>query len=255
MQCPACEGYGCICSFCKNRGHVLVDVPFGDPRFGKPQPCRYCKVHQTHLSKMMQKFSVLPADLVEIHASFATFPKAMDRTAITKVEKYVKAIIDGTLGRRRGMILRGVNQIGKTGLAYCAHSALQEAHIASVFIPSINLFQKLNLARFEKDNPGRYEWLMDKLCIIQHLVIDDLGSEKHSDTREEDLFQLLDRRSKTPGLVTMITTNLDIADDDETAKKEPQLEDAIGRRCFARIAGVSFADVVVSGRKWALIRE
>jgi DNA replication protein DnaC len=256
--CADCEGYGTVCTFCRNRGHVLVDVPLGDPRFGRPQPCRHCKVHQTNLAKMMQKFSILPPDLTDMQASFATFPKAMDRTAIRKVENYVAAIIAGKLGRRRGMILHGVNQIGKTGLAYCAHRALQEARIASVFIPSIPLFQKLNAARFEKDNPGRFEWLMDKLCVIQHLVIDDLGSEKHTETREEDLFQLLDRRSKTPGLATLITTNLDIEEispEDEARGKVCQLEDAIGKRCFARIAGVSFADVTVSGRKWALIRE
>lgn len=256
--CPECEGYGTICSFCRNRGLVLVDVPMGDARFGKPQPCRHCKVHQAHLAKMMEKFSILPPDLLDMDASFATFPKSMDTKAIKSVEKYVAAIIGGTLARRRGMILRGVNQIGKTGLAYCAHKALQEAHVASIFIPAINLFQKLNAARFEKDNPGRYEWLMDKLCTIQHLVIDDLGSEKYSETREEDLFQLLDRRSKSPGLATMITTNLDIQDigaEDEARGVVSQMEAAIGKRCFARIAGVSFADVVVSGRKWALIRE
>ncbi len=256
--CPMCEGYGCIFSFCKNRGHVLVDVPFGDPRFGKPQPCRHCKVHQANLARMMQKFSILPPDLVDMEAAFSTFPKAMDSRAIEKVESYVNAIISGNLGRRRGMILRGVNQIGKTGLAYCAHMALQEAQIASVFIPSIARFQKLNAARFEKDNPGRHEWLMDKLCIIRHLVIDDLGSEKPSETREEDLFQLLDRRSKTPGLATLITTNLDIekiTPEQEASGKLSQMEAAIGKRCFARIAGMSFADVVVNGRKWALIRK
>jgi len=256
--CPECEGYGAICSFCKNRGLVLVDVPLGDPRFGKPQPCKHCKVHQSHIAKMMEKFSVLPLDLLDIEASFATFPKQMDQEAIEKVERYVAAIVKGKLGRRRGMILRGVNQIGKTGLAFCAHRALQEAHIASIFIPAINLFQKLNAARFEKDNPGRYEWLMEKLCTIQHLVIDDLGSEKFSETREEDLFQLLDRRSKSPGLATLITTNLDIEDinaADEEAGKVCQMEAAIGKRCFARIAGVSFGDVKVNGRKWALTRE
>ncbi len=258
FACPECEGYGCICSFCKNRGHVLVDVPFGDARFGRPQPCRHCKVHQANLAKMMQKFSILPPDLVDMEADFATFPKTMDRAAITKVENYVAAIISGNLGRRRGIILRGVNQIGKTGLAYCAHVAMQEAHVASVFMPSIALFQKLNSARFEKDNPGRAEWLMDKLATIQHLVIDDLGSEKHTETREEDLFQLLDRRSKTPGLATLITTNLDIeriSPAEEAAGKVSQMEAAIGKRCFARIAGVSFADIVVNGRKWALIRK
>ena len=236
---------------------MLVDVPLGDPRFGKPQVCRHCKVHQANMAKMLSKFSIVPPDLEDIDADFSTFPRSMDRAAITAVEKYVTSISAGKLGRRRGLILRGVNQIGKTGLAYCAHKALQRNHVASVFIPSIPLFQKLNAARFEKDNPGRFEWLMDKLCTIQHLVIDDLGSEKPSETREEDLFQLLDRRSKTPGLATLITTNLDIRSisEAEEAKGDMcQMEAAIGRRCFARIAGVAFSDLVVKGRKWALIR-
>jgi len=256
-ECMGCEGVGSICLFCHNAGFVHLDVPYGDPRFGKEVPCNKCNAYQKVLANMMAKFSVLPADLVDMEASFETFPRGMDGTAIHRVEAYVEAIATGKLGKRRGLILRGPNQIGKTGLAYCAHATLQKRGVTSVFVPSIVLFQRLNEAKFDKANPGRYEWLMGKLTSITHLVIDDLGAEKHTETREEDLFLLLSTRISTPNTATLVTTNLDIremSEDEERLGKKCQLEEAIGTRSFSRLAGRNIADIAVKGRKWSLIR-
>ncbi len=116
------------------------------------------------------------------------------------------------------------------------HCAICGRPAASERPTSIALLDLLRQAMFDDARPGRAEWLMDRFCGVTHLVLDDLGAEKHTDTREEHLFTLLNRRTKSR-TATLITTNL--SGEDLLAK--------IGPRAYSRIGGGTFWQITVAG--------
>lgn len=229
------------CSFCGGVGYVHVDVPFGDPRFGKPMPCRKCTKIAEIAQYRVEKLSVIPAGLAAMKATWATFPPHTDQEALRKVRNYVKAIIAGSL-EQRGVVLRGKNQIGKTGMAYCVHNDLLAAQIPSVFIRAIDFLDRMQVALMDNENRERHITLMENFTTITHLVIDDLGAEKLTDKRQEFFYNLFDVRSNSPTTFTTITSNLEGED----------LREKLGDRVYSRFANEKFFQVLVRGEMNAL---
>jgi len=54
---------------------------------------------------------------------------------------------------------------------------------------------------------GKKIGIMEKVCEVEYLALDDLGKEKPTDTVQEKLFMILDRR-EVCGLRTSVTSNL-----------------------------------------------
>ena len=228
------------CSLCHDIGFVRVAKAGGIG--STTEPCqgigqRGCPIYQKNVFRSISKFSVPPIDLENMKADWTTFPSSVDKVALGKMKRYAKRLAERDLkDDLRGALLYGKNQIGKTGMAYCVHQEVLKVGLASVFIDSISFFNRLHTAMFEKDNPDRDKWLMEQFCNVYHLVLDDLGAEKMTETREEQLFTLLNRRTKS-NLATTITSNLDGS----------ALEACIKTRCYARIAGRTIRQIGVQG--------
>jgi len=222
---------------------VRLDVPVGDPTFGKIVHCRSCDAYQRIVFAAVQHYTRVPADLAAMAADWTTFPLEMDAEAIVAMQRYSARICAGNIDGVRGIVLMGHNQVGKSGLVYCVHQDLLAAQIPSVFLTEIDLLELLTEAMFNKECPERHLDILDRLAMVTHLVLDDLGAAKPTDKREEFLFTLLDRRGKQPRTVTTITTNLD----------GPELQAHLGKRVYARIAGRAYSRLLVEGAYCALI--
>jgi len=218
------EAYPC----CGGVGYVHADVDIHHPRFGKLAPCQggKCKAYQAIMVARLEKLSIVPRDLVAMKATWATFPTTIDRKALTNVRNYATAIIKGKQDRR-GLVMRGMNQIGKTGMAFCVHRDLRAATVPSVFIRTIDFLDRMHVALMDDDDKTRHLTLMSNFASVTHLVLDDLGAEKPTEKREEWLYNLLDQRMKDPDCWTTITTNLE----------GDALREKLGDRIYSRIAG------------------
>jgi DNA replication protein DnaC len=231
-----------LCTACKGVGFVRADLPVEHPLFGKPVPCKKCGKQAQIALKALQCMTVLPEDLVAMDADWDTFPRdehgnlLVDLVALERMKTYAR-LVAAKQNTKRGIVLRGKNQIGKTGMAYCAHKQIEAAGVPSVFIGAIDFFDRMQAAQFHQD-PERALWLMDKFATVSHLVIDDLGSEKTTEKREEWLFSLFNRRTKNPKTTTLITTNCDLND---------EFQEKLGAKVYSRITGHSFSWIKVNG--------
>lgn len=202
--------------------------PVGHRLFGKMAPCQggKCKAYQAIMVTRLEKLSIVPRDLLAINATWATFPTGVDRKALTNVRNYATAIIKGKQDRR-GLVMRGMNQIGKTGMAFCVHRDLRAATMPSVFIRTIDFLDRMQAALMNDEDRMRHLTLMSNFASVTHLVLDDLGAEKPTEKREEWLYNLLDQRMKDPDCFTTITTNLE----------GDALREKLGDRIYSRITG------------------
>jgi DNA replication protein DnaC len=117
---------------------------------------------------------------------------------------------------KRGLLLHGLNQRGKTTTAYLL--ALQAIHdgVGVVGLTTVDLMEMLtdtydhdHRLKGDPDQPPQYthQTLIKSLQVIPFLLLDDLGVEPWSDHTERSLYQILNVRD-LPGLWTVITTNL-----------------------------------------------
>lgn len=244
------------CPTCHGANYVRGDFPLGHEKFGQAVPCPDCKRVDTLRAKALDNLSNIPHDLVDMGASWATFPAAVDRAALAQMATIGRYIRAGLQGDERGALLMGANQIGKTGMAYCLYDALSQgkplygaaAHdtatpVGAVFTTAMSVFERARIAKFDKEKPWAYGDLVDHLVKIPLLVLDDLGAERlaSNEFRMETLFDLLNRRVKSR-TYTIITTNYN----------DKELRDELGDRLYARMTGRWFAKIGVRGHLGAL---
>ncbi len=182
------------------------------------------------MAEAVDQFSDIPIHLKKIGANWRTFPTSMDKQAIRDMQRYVAYVNAGMPSVSRGMLLMGMNQTGKTGLAYCAYTQIP----GSVFLTASKLFQHLRMANIGE--AWEYAALLEKLESIPHLIIDDLGAEKVSDFRLEGLTIILNKRMNAD-VATTVTTNLTDSD----------LREHFGDRIYSRFMGSRCEKIIVSG--------
>ena len=124
----------------------------------------------------------------------------------------------------RGIVLQGEVGRGKTFLAAAVCNALIDKNIVPYFMVVPEFLDEI---RATYNNGGEFSEskIMDKAMNATFLVMDDLGSHNFSAWTIGKLFTLINYRVNH-GLPFMITTNLSIAD----------LQDTLGDRIISRIA-------------------
>ena len=107
-----------------------------------------------------------------------------------------------------GLTLAGPPGTGKTHLAVAITRGLIERGHAAVIV---NVPQLLLTARgtFATDRSSRFDDMLDALSGCAHLVLDDLGRERHTEWVQETLYLVLNARYEQCRATT-ITTNLDL---------------------------------------------
>jgi len=119
-------------------------------------------------------------------------------------EKYAQMVVDWYKSKKNTLFYSGNAGIGKTYLCYAIYQKIVEDKMPVRFFPERKF---LNTLRETIQKGWDYEYEIERLCDVQWLIIDDLGSGQITDWQKEVLFSMLDNRysSQKP---TLITSNL-----------------------------------------------
>jgi DNA replication protein DnaC len=147
---------------------------------------------------------------------------SMNDALIREVRTYVRNI-DERLDEGRGIWFVGGVGTGKTTLAMLISKAAMEAQ-RTVAIYSLPRLLALLRDTYDDDAQFSLNELIDRLCSVDLLHIDDVGAEQSSAWVLEQLYTIVNTRYED-GRSMLLTTNLD--------RKE--LEDQIGPRTVSRI--------------------
>jgi DNA replication protein DnaC len=139
--------------------------------------------------------------------SFEREPVAsMNDALLREVRRYVRAI-DQRLDEGRGIWFVGDVGTGKTTLAMLISKAAMEANrtVAIYSLPRL-----LGLLRDTYDDDAQFSLneLIDRLCAVDLLHIDDVGAEQSSAWVLEQLYTIVNTRYED-GKALVLTTNLD----------------------------------------------
>jgi DNA replication protein DnaC len=139
--------------------------------------------------------------------SFDREPVAsMNDALLREVRTYVRAI-DQRLEEGRGIWFVGGVGTGKTTLAMLISKAAMEAD-RTVAVYSLPRLLALLRDTFDDDAQFSLNELIDRLCSVDLLHIDDLGAEQSSAWVLEQLYSIVNTRYED-GKALVLTTNLD----------------------------------------------
>lgn len=162
--------------------------------------------------------------------SFDREPVAsMNQALIREVRTYVRSIAE-RLDEGRGIWFVGGVGTGKTTLAMLISKAAMDAD-RTVAIYSLPRLLALLRETYDDDAEFSLNDLIDRLCSVDLLHIDDVGAEQSSPWVLEQLYTIVNTRYED-GRAILLTTNLD----------REALEDQIGPRTVSRIYEICGGD-------------
>jgi DNA replication protein DnaC len=202
---------------CDGSGFLFDEVK----RVARPCTCRPARLARKKASAVQGR---LPRRFREV--SFDREPLlSMERRAphvIRAVRQYCRGIVSN-LDEGRGLWLFGNTGTGKTTLAMIVSKSAMEADrtVAIYSLPRL-----LAMLRGSYDDDALYSLndLIDRLCAVDLLHVDDVGAEQTSPWVLEQLYTIINTRYED-GRAVLVTTNLG---DDE-------LRSQIGDRTVSRL--------------------
>ena len=212
MAAPPCPDGRC------DGSGFLYDV---EKRIARPCSCRPARLARKKAGAVQGR---LPRRFREV--SFDREPLlSMERTAphvIRAVRAYCRNIA-GNLDEGRGLWFFGGTGTGKTTLAMLISKTAMEADrtVAIYSLPRL-----LGMLRGSYDDDALYSLndLIDRLCSVDLLHVDDVGAEQSSPWVLEQLYTIINTRYED-GRAVLVTTNLG----------DPELRDQIGDRTVSRL--------------------
>ena len=138
-------------------------------------------------------------------------------------------------GKNVGLLLWGGVGTGKSFMAGCIANALMEQEVAVYMTNFARIMNELNSAF-----AGRNE-VVDRLCRYPLLVIDDFGMERGTEYALEQIYNIIDSRSRVSKPM-VLTTNLSLDEMmDATDIRYKRIYDRILETCYpVEISGDSF---------------
>lgn len=168
--------------------------------------------------------------------TYETVTLANDDGINQKVSNFCRKYIDRwpqMLENNIGVLFHGPVGTGKSFFACAIANELLQKHVPT----TITSFPRLlNLLQ---DSNNR-QWLLDCLGNYKLVVIDDLGVERETSYAAEQIFAVIDARSRTK-LPTIITTNLT----KQEMENQPSMQ---YRRIFDRVREMCPAVVLIDGQ-------
>jgi DNA replication protein DnaC len=197
-------------------------------RRAKPCSCRPARMARKRAGAVAGR---LPKRFREV--SFEREPIAsMNDALLREVRTYTRAI-GQRLDEGRGIWFIGDVGTGKTTLAMLISKAAMEAD-RTVAIYSLPRLLALLRDTYDDDAQFSLNELIDRLCAVDLLHIDDVGAEQSSAWVLEQLYTIVNTRYED-GRALVLTTNLD----------EDALVTQIGKRTVSRI-------YEICGKPWPL---
>lgn len=199
------------CPHCHGLGYVRYDVPLGDPRFGRVEPC-VCRAAEIAANARQRLFELSRLEHLA-HLTFENFDVRGNPRAATIMTpqdlqslQIAKETAEAFARQPQGwLLLEGSYGCGKTHLAAAIANYAVNNGIPTLFITVPDLLDTL---RFAYDDPETtFETRFEEVRNAALLVLDDFGTQNATPWSQEKLFQILNYRyvNKLP---TVITTNL-----------------------------------------------
>lgn len=222
FQCPVCSDTG-----------YLTDAPLGTP----------CNCYKIVLVEKLREIANLPSDLETFDSFDPTYyPDEVNpeiygitqspRQHMLKMKEICMRFVERfAYSDTPNLLFVGRSGVGKTFFSNCIASGLLAEGIPVLYMPVSALFKPFSAATFASDEEKEMLQTLKELILnVELLIIDDLGTEKQTATRYEELLEILNTREmngKKRPCKTIITTNM-----------TPQnLFDTYGERVASRILG------------------
>jgi DNA replication protein DnaC len=190
-----------------------VDLPVGDPNFGKSIPCE-CRKKEIAEATNQRIFELSNIKSFS-QLTFESF-KTQGRTGLG--EKQVRSL-EFALNQSRlyaqnlkgWLLLQGSYGCGKTHLAVSIANFTLSLGIPTLILTVPDLLDWLRYAYDRTDT--NFEDRFEEIRNIPLLILDDLGTQNATPWAEEKLYQIINHRYMMK-LPLVVTTNLDLAEVD-----------------------------------------
>lgn len=236
-----------VCGVCGQRKEVRRDVPL----IGICVHPRNCECEERRLReeeeakkiakereavKELFKYSLIDERFKE--SRFENFIQNEHNARQFKIAQRYVDRFDEMFRRNKGLLFYGEPSTGKTYLASCIANALLDKRIPIIVTSLIKLTS--SSGPFSRDEDKR-RILLEKMNAARVLFIDDLGTERDTPYKMEQVFEVIDSRygAKKPMIVT---TNLSL----QQMQNEPNIRQ---RRVYERIFEVCHP-VELNGPSW-----
>jgi len=189
-----------ICPVCGGAGRLRIDVPYGDPSFGKSVLCACVEERQTTLRQQQRRQA---ANLDAFRGStFKTFD-----ARLPKVQEAFQTSLAFAANPQGWLLLMGPSGCGKTHLATAIANQRLDSGAAVFYTTVPDLLDALRAALMSSE---RYTQLFTWVREVELLVLDDLGAHQPSAWSSEKLLQLLNYRAALalPTIITAIVKEL-----------------------------------------------
>ena len=228
------------CPFCGGVGYVRLDLPAGDPNFGKLQLCTCRKKNADRsASERLYRLSNLQAFKDMTFESFS--PQGRLGLADQQVNSLTLAFNQAQQYARdlKGwVLLMGGYGCGKTHLAAAIANHAVSYGVPTLFLTVPDLLDWLRFSYGSEDTS--FEDRFNEIRNIRLLVLDDLGTQNATPWAGEKLYQIINHRYINK-LSTVLTTNLELMELDGRIRSRLQDPDLVAQ---IRIAAPDFRSPV-----------
>jgi DNA replication protein DnaC len=191
-------------------GYVRYEVPMGDPRFGRLEPC-VCRTADIAEGARSRLFELSRLDRLS-HLTFENFEERGNKNAkfMTPQDAHslqtAKEMAENFAHTPQGwLLLEGGYGCGKTHLAAAIANFAVSMGRPTLFITVPDLLDTLRFAYSDPDTT--FEARFEEVRNADLLVLDDFGTQNATGWAQEKLFQIMNYRYIN-NLPTVITTNL-----------------------------------------------
>lgn len=203
----------------------------------RPCPCRQYRRRLTHVSQLFKQAEIPERFRWKFRRDFSAFaPDGQTPIPVEQKAKKALDLVSWVVGSdeepQRGFLLYGSPGTGKTllGSIILNELILHRARAGRFLNLSRKYFQKLrDTYSHDSEHYGQTWQIVDALCKIPYLVLDDFGVQRGTDWETEMLYDLVDARYGEQRF-TMITTNQSL----------DEIRELSGGRIFSRLTEMCY---------------
>jgi len=219
------------CPHCAGAGYVRYDVPMGDPKFGRLEPC-VCRRADIAAGARNRLFEMSRLDRLS-HLTFENFEARGNKNAkfMTPQDSHslqsAQELAENFARAPQGwLLLEGGYGCGKTHIAAAIANFAVSMGTPTLFITVPDLLDSLRFAF--NDPETTFEARFEQVRNADLLILDDFGTQNATGWAQEKLFQIINYRyiNKLP---TVITTNLMLDEIESRIRSRLQDEEFVGR--------------------------